>query len=104
MVCANTAEDFLTSWYLDISILIFVVIVIIIIIIIIIIVVIVTCMGWLLTGFGLDIGFTDHLYIPLGTKLYESMSHTDQCFQSITVSTCRLLATNFNTEIIPVSL
>jgi hypothetical protein len=42
-------------------------------------------------GCGLDIGFIDHLYTPLGTTLYSSLT---QCPQSITVSTSHFLATD----------
>jgi hypothetical protein len=43
-------------------------------------------------GYGLVNGFIDHVYTPLGTTLYSSL--TDQCPQSITVSTSRFLATD----------
>jgi hypothetical protein len=48
--------------------------------------------GWLLTRYRLVNGLIDHLYTPLGTILYRSLTHTDQCPQSITVSTSRFLA------------
>jgi hypothetical protein len=46
------------------------------------------------TGVGLAIGFIDNLYRTLETTLYNSLTHTDQCSQSITVSTSRLLSTD----------
>jgi hypothetical protein len=48
---------------------------------------------WLQTGYGLVNGFTDHLYASLETTLYRTLTHTDLCHQSITVSTSRFLAT-----------
>jgi hypothetical protein len=42
-------------------------------------------------------GFIDHLYTPLGTTLYISLTHTDWYPQSITVSITRFLVTDFNT-------
>jgi hypothetical protein len=44
-------------------------------------------------------GFIEHLYeyAVLGTTLYSSLTLTDQCPQSIIVSTSRLLATAFIT-------
>jgi hypothetical protein len=52
----------------------------------------------------LGIGFSDHLCTPLGSALYRSLTHTDLCPQSITYSSSRFLATDFNTETITVSL
>jgi hypothetical protein len=51
----------------------------------------------------------DSIYRPLiqsrlVSTLYRSLAHIDQCLQSITVSTSRFLATDFNTRIIIVSL
>jgi hypothetical protein len=43
--------------------------------------------------YGLDIGFIDHLYTPLGATLYRSLTHTDSRLQSVTVSTNCSLAT-----------
>jgi hypothetical protein len=51
-----------------------------------------------------SIGFIDHFNTRLGTTFYRSLTHTDQCPQSITVSTRRFLTTDFNTGIITVSL
>jgi hypothetical protein len=31
----------------------------------------------IIAGFGLGIGFIDHLYIPLGPTLYRSLTYTD---------------------------
>jgi hypothetical protein len=55
-------------------------------------------------GYGLDIGFTEHLYSALRTTLYRSPTHMDYCPQSITVSTSRFLATDFNKGATTVSL
>jgi hypothetical protein len=33
--------------------------------------------AWLETWYGSDIEFIDHLYTPLGTTLYRSLTHTD---------------------------
>jgi hypothetical protein len=60
--------------------------------------------SWKIAGNGLDTGFIDHLYTPLGTTLDRSLTHTDSCPQSITVSTSRLLAKDFNTGTVTVSL
>jgi hypothetical protein len=43
-------------------------------------------------GYGLVNGFIDRLYTPLGTTHYRSLTHTDQCLQSIEMSTSRFLA------------
>jgi hypothetical protein len=31
------------------------------------------------TGYRLDIGFTDHLYTPLGATLYRPLTHRNSC-------------------------
>jgi hypothetical protein len=38
-------------------------------------------------------GFIGHLYTPLGTTLYRTLTHTDWCPKSIRISTNRFLAT-----------
>jgi hypothetical protein len=44
---------------------------------------------------GIDLvnGFNDHLYTPLETTLYRSLTHADYCPQSITDFSGRFLAT-----------
>jgi hypothetical protein len=56
---------------------------------------IVTCMSDSRRGFELDIGFIHHLTQRI-TTIHKSLSHTDQCSQSVTVSTSCFLVTASN--------